>query len=159
MARQLYRLGSSEKGWAGLQECAPAVQIAKPHIIKINGQNPINSSYAGTTYHLSGKLGGKYPRGVPFNMLGLPDYSRYSVKNVNIGKPVGDYQDFKKANILAFGKNNPFDAKAPPGFVWHHDTGGMMRLLAKDIHKSVKHTGSAVQHQTRKGKGKCKGKC
>ena len=94
-------------------------------------------------------------------MFGLPDFSRYSVKNVNLGKPVGDYQDFKKANILAFGKKNPFRSKAPPGFVWHHDTGGVMRLLPKDIHKSVKHTGSAAQHQTRKGKGKGKrkGKC
>ena len=138
--------------WLGLR-------FAKSHIIRINGRNPINSSYAGTTYHLSGKLGGKYLRGVQFNMFGLPDYSRYSVKNVNLGKPVGDYQDFKKANILAFVKNNPFGAKDPPEFVWHHDTGGMMRLLAKDIYKSVKHTGSAAQHQTRKGKGKRKGKC
>ena len=92
-------------------------------------------------------------------MFGLPDFSRYSVKNVNLSKPVGDYQDFKKANILTFGKNNPFRSKAPPGFVWHHDTGGMMKLLPKDIHKSVKHTGSAAQHQTRKEKGKRKGKC
>lgn len=60
---------------------------------------------------------------------------------------------------MAFGKNNPFGAKAPPGFVWYPDTGGMMRLLPKAIHKSVKHTGSAAQHQTRKGKGECKGKC
>ena len=37
-----------------------------------------------------------------------------------------------------------FGAKAPPGFVWHHDTGGMMRLLPEDIHRSVKHTGSAA---------------
>ncbi|WP_371610512.1 HNH endonuclease [Streptococcus sp. 27098_8_148] len=51
--------------------------------------------------------------------------------------------------------NDKYDAKTPPGFVLHHDTGGMMRLLPKDIHKSVKHTGSAAQHQTRKGKGKC----
>ena len=90
-------------------------------------------------------------------MFGLPDFNRYSVKNVNLGKPVGDYQDFKKANILAFGKNNPFGAKAPPGFVLHPDTGGVMRLLPEDIHNSVKHTGSAVQHQTRKRKRK--GKC
>ena len=34
-----------------------------------------------------------------------------------------------------------------------------MKLLPKDIHKSVKHTGSAAQHQTRKEKGKRKGKC
>ena len=61
--------------WLGLR-------FAKPHIIKINGRNPINSSYAGTTYHLSGKLGGKYPHGVPFNMFGLPDFSRYSVKTL-----------------------------------------------------------------------------
>ena len=77
-------------------------------------------------------------------MFGLPDFSCYSVKNVNIGKPVSDYKDFKKANILAFGKNNPFRSKASPGFVWHHDTGGMMKQLPKDIHKSVKHTGSAA---------------
>lgn len=83
------------------------------------------------------------------------------MKNVNIGKPISDYQDFKKANILAFGKNNPFGAKAPPGFVWHHDTGGRMRLLPVDIHDAVKHTGSAAQHQTRKRKRKKKrkGKC
>ena len=109
------------------------------------------------TYHLSGELKGRYPHDVSFNMFGLPDFSRYSVKNVNLSKPVGDYQDFKKANILAFGKNNPFGAKAPPAFVWHHDTGGMMRLLPEDIHNSVKHTGSADQHQTRKRKRK--GKC
>ena len=90
-------------------------------------------------------------------MFGLPDFNRYSVKNVNLGKPVGDYQDFKKANILAFGKNNPFGAKAPPGFVLHPDTGGVMRLLPEDIHNSVKHTGSAAQPQTRKRKRK--GKC
>ncbi len=90
-------------------------------------------------------------------MFGLPDFSRYSVNNVNLDKPVGDYQDFKKANILAFGKNNPFGAKAPPGFVWHSDTGGVMKLLPEDIHNSVKHTGSAAQHQTRKRKRK--GKC
>ena len=41
---------------------------------------------------------------MPFNMFGLPDFSRYYVKNFNIGKPVSDYKDFKKANILAFGK-------------------------------------------------------
>ena len=70
-------------------------------------------------------------------MFGLPDFNRYSVKNVNLGKPVGDYQDFKKANILAFGKNNPFGAKAPPGFVLHPDTGGVMRLLPEDIHNSM----------------------
>ena len=42
---------------------------------------PINYRYTGTTYHLSGKLGGKYPNGVPFNRFGLPDFSRYSVKH------------------------------------------------------------------------------
>ena len=87
--------------WGGknLYQFAPNVQawmdwlglrFAKPHIIKINGRNPINSSYAGTTYHLSGKLGEKYPHGVLFNMFGLPNFSHYSVKNVSIGKPVGD---------------------------------------------------------------------
>lgn len=79
------------------------------------------------------------------------------MKVVNIDKPISDYKDFKKANILAFGKNNPFGAEAPPGFIWHHDTGGVMRLLPEDIHNSVKHTRSAAQHQTRKRKRK--GKC
>lgn len=79
--------------WGGenLYQFAPNVQawvdwlglrFTKSQIIKINGRNPINSSYAGTTYHLSGKLGGKYPHGVPFNMFGLPDFSRYSVKTL-----------------------------------------------------------------------------
>lgn len=53
-------------------------------------------------------------------------------------------------------EKNPFGAEAPPGFVWHHDTGGVMRLLPEDIHNSVKHTGSAAQHQTRKRKRKVK---
>lgn len=34
-----------------------------------------------------------------------------------------------------------------------------MRLLPEGIHNFVKHTGSADQHQKRKGKGKRKGKC
>ena len=129
------------------------LEFASPHIIKINNRRPINSAYAGKTYHLSGKLAGKYPHGVPFNMFGLPDFSRYSVKNVQIGKPISDYQDFKKANILAFGENNPFKSAAPKGFVWHHD-GNTLRLLPEDIHDAVKHTGSAAQNQTRKRKPK-----
>ena len=34
------------------------------------------------TYHVSGELKGRYPHDVPFNMFGLPDFSRYSVKTL-----------------------------------------------------------------------------
>ena len=89
------------------------------------------------TYHVSGELKGRYPHDVPFNMFGLPDFSRYSVKNVNIGKPVSDYKDFKKANILAFGKNNPFGILIAGIFYAALDVGGSTLQLRYQVDKEI----------------------
>jgi RHS repeat-associated protein len=112
-----------------------------------NNRMPINSCFAGKVMKgedLPESIRGKYPHGVPFNMLGFPDFSRYAAKTVNVGKFKSDSADFRKANEYAFGKNNQFGDKAPEGFTWHHhQENGKLQLIPKDIHDGVKHTGGA----------------
>lgn len=110
--------------------------------LNINGRKPINSSYSGSIYELQGSLRGQYPHGVPFNMFGIADFSRYSIKNVNIGRFTNRNDDFRRANELAFGKNNPYGNQSPANYTWHHDTNGMMRLVPRNLHDTVRHTGS-----------------
>ena len=112
-----------------------------------NNRMPINSCFAGKVMKgddLPAHIRGKYPHGVPFNMLGFPDFSRYAAKTANIGEFKSDSIDFRKANISAFGKNNPFGDKAPEGYTWHHNQeNGKIQLIPKNIHDHVKHTGGA----------------
>ncbi|WBS02566.1 DUF4150 domain-containing protein [Pseudoduganella sp. SL102] len=112
-----------------------------------NGRMPINSCFAGKVMKgndLPANVRGKYPHGVPFNMLGFPDFSRYAATTVYVRKFKGDSVDFRKANEATFGKNNEWGDKAPKGFTWHHhQENGKLQLIPKDIHDAVKHTGGA----------------
>jgi RHS repeat-associated protein len=112
-----------------------------------NKRMPINSCFAGKVMKdgdLPEHIRQKYPHGVPFNMFGFPDFSRYAEKTVHIGAFKADNLDFRKANEAAFGKNNPFGDKAPDGYTWHHhQENGKLQLIPKDIHDAVKHTGGA----------------
>ncbi|WP_426171409.1 RHS repeat-associated core domain-containing protein [Pseudoduganella sp. R-34] len=112
-----------------------------------NNRMPINSCFAGKVMKgddLPVSIRGKYPHGVPFNMLGFPDFSRYAARTVNIKQFKSDSIDFRKANEAAFGKGNPFGDKAPEGFRWHHhQESGKLQLIPQDIHDEVKHTGGA----------------
>lgn len=112
-----------------------------------NGRMPINSCFACKAMKgedLPEHIRGKYPHGVPFNMLGFPDFSRYAQHTVNLGKFGSEDADFRKANTIAFGKNNPFGNKAPRGYAWHHHhENGKLQLIPKDIHDAARHTGGA----------------
>ncbi|MNX90633.1 hypothetical protein D3C86_1226900 [compost metagenome] len=100
---------------------------------------------------LPASVRGKYPHGVPFNMLGFPDFSRYAVKKVNVGSFNNDDADFRAANDAAFGANNGFGSKAPPGYRWHHTQyDGRLQLIPADIHDAVRHTGGAAVCGTRR---------
>ncbi|MFB9168173.1 RHS repeat-associated core domain-containing protein, partial [Chromobacterium piscinae] len=163
-----YEYGPDPIQWIdpyGLKKLKPGAQYEthsnRTSVDKVNGRMPINSCYAGKTMPLQDLpdslkkkypgVVGKYPHGVPFNMKGFPDFSRYAVKNVNVGGFTTDSADFKRANEAAFGKGNPFGDKAPPGMVWHHNPqSGKLQLLPADIHDVVKHTGGAAICGTRK---------
>ncbi|MGL5002546.1 MAG: HNH endonuclease, partial [Casimicrobium sp.] len=127
---------------------------SRTDVQKINGRRPINHCFAGKT--MTGKdlpenIRGKYPHGVPFDMHGFPDFSRYAKANVNIGGLTSDSVDFRKANEAAFGKGNAFGSKPPPGMTWHHhQESGKMQLIPEDIHNAVKHTGGAACEGTRR---------
>jgi hypothetical protein len=112
---------------------------------------PINSCFAGKVMKgddLPLSIRGNYPNGVPFNMLGFPDFARYAAKTANIGRFKSDSTDFRKVNEAAFGKSNPFGDRAPDGYTWHHHhhhhhENGKLQLIPKEIHDAVKHTGGA----------------
>ncbi|MFE8645564.1 RHS repeat-associated core domain-containing protein [Sphingomonas sp. NCPPB 2930] len=127
---------------------------SRTNVRPVNGRRPINHCFAGKTMvgkDLPENVRGKYPHGVPFNMNGFPDFSRYASKTVNIGGFTGDGADFRAANEAAFGKGNPFGSSQPPGMVWHHnEQNGKMQLIPQDIHDAVKHTGGASICGTRR---------
>jgi RHS repeat-associated protein len=118
------------------------------HAQKINGRMPINSCYAGKVYPASEmprNLAQKYPHGVPFNMFGFPDFSRYAKTTVNIGTFSGDSADFAAANKSAG------LTKTPNLMTWHHShETGKMQLVPTDLHDYIKHTGGAAKCGIRK---------
>lgn len=97
-----------------------------PQIPTISGRLPINSKYAGQNH----------PSGVKFTPQGFPDFSKFSIKQVDI-KLTGDRaKDFILAN-----KKASLD-KTPKGYTWHHhENGKTMQLIPSKIHGTVKHTG------------------
>ncbi len=106
---------------------------------KINGRLPINYKYAGKTFHLPGKLKGKYPHGVPFNTQGFPDFSRYVVKQVRIKFTSSRTKDFAAADKLA---GLPRGYRQKNKLTWHHHQDGTtMQLIRSELHDAVKHTG------------------
>jgi hypothetical protein len=109
---------------------------------KVNSRVPINSTYAGKTFQLNGKLKGKYPHGVPFTIKGFPDFSRYVFKQTKIKFTGNRNIDFKKASdnvgiTEKWRKTN--------NYTWHHkEDGTTMQLLKFDLHDAVKHTGGVA---------------
>jgi RHS repeat-associated protein len=108
------------------------------------GKNfPINAKkYAGKKVPLEDlplNIRNKYPHSVEFSGAGYPDFSRYSIRNVEI-ELTGKYgKDFTAANKAAgFNKNNP----KPKDYTWHHhQNAGYMQLVPRDLHDAIKHTG------------------
>ncbi|MBE8233302.1 MAG: hypothetical protein HAW67_06155 [Endozoicomonadaceae bacterium] len=106
---------------------------------KVKGRFPINSYYAGKTFHLAGKLKSKYPHGVPFTTRGFPDFSRYVFKKTKIKFTGNRNIDFKKASDKV-GITEKWRKKNK--YTWHHkEDGTTMQLLKFDLHDAVKHTG------------------
>ncbi|MDA8451534.1 RHS domain-containing protein [Acidovorax sp. NCPPB 3859] len=132
---------------------------SRTSVRRVNGRFPINRCFAGKTMtgsDLPENVRGKYPHGVPFNMRGFPDFSRYALRKADVGSFTTDYNDFKSANEAAFGKGNPFGASSKitmngKEYTWHHtEKDGQFQLIPKDIHDAVKHTGGAAVCNTRK---------
>lgn len=108
----------------------------------INGRIPINSIYAGKIYpseKLPVEIRGKYPDGIPFNIQGFPDFSRFKIKEVRISPSKNRSLDFARADTLAgYNKTNP----RPKDYTWHHHQElGVMQLIPTELHRAVRHTG------------------
>jgi hypothetical protein len=114
---------------ASLPESCPSTAHGEK-IPTIGGRRPINSQYAGEVH----------PSGVEFTEQGFPDFSPYSVAEVEINGLTGDYAtDEALANNAA-----GFDA-TPDDYVWHHvEDGTTMQLVPKEIHSAVRHTGGSA---------------
>jgi hypothetical protein len=102
------------------------------------------------------EIRGKYPHGVPFNMLGFADFSRYALKNIDVGTFTTDARDFRAANNASFGKGNKFGSSGRivirgESYTWHHTQhDGKLQLIPADIHDAAKHTGGAAVCGTRR---------
>jgi RHS repeat-associated protein len=139
------------------QEGAPT--HAGNRVKRINGRMPQNSCFAGKTMvgqDLPEEIRGKYPHGVPFNMLGFADFSRYALKNIDVGTFTTDARDFRAANNASFGKGNKFGSSGRivirgESYTWHHTQhDGKLQLIPADIHDAAKHTGGAAVCGTRR---------
>ena len=134
---------------------------------KINGKFPINSCFAGKTMTMKDVnqnilkkypgLSSKYQHGVPFNMMGFPDFSRYAIRTVNLpGGFISDSKDFSQANRIAFGNSNNYKDKGNmiidgKRYIWHHtEKNRKIQLIPYDLHDAIKHTGGAAVCGTRK---------
>jgi len=107
---------------------------------KVNGRNPINSSYAGKTYTFAPgtELAKKYSAGVKFNDQGFPDFSPYAKKTIDIGK----LNPSSSTDILKANKAAGYGDVVPANFTWHHvENSTKLQLVPTDLHKEVKHTG------------------
>lgn len=115
-----------------------------------------NYKYAGRVYTFDegSALARKYPKGVPFNINGYPDFSQYAKATVTFDTPSleglekglclsgNDAKDFLLAN-KAMGYSY-----TPPGYTWHHlEDMKTMILVPQDIHSvaagGVAHDGGA----------------
>ncbi|MFE8645562.1 DUF6531 domain-containing protein [Sphingomonas sp. NCPPB 2930] len=151
----LFVYGPNASSWIDVSGLARKPQANAPqhssrtNVKSVNGQRPRNHCFAGKTMvgkDLPEHVRGKYPHGVPFNMNGFPDFSRYAMKTVNIIPGNSRGTDFSRANVEAFGKGNPYGSNSPVingrEFTWHHNEQlGKMQLVPRDIHDAVKHTG------------------
>lgn len=132
----------------------PEVPIGPDGLPRINGRLPINGAeFAGKRYFdkLPADLKIKYPEGVMFKANGMPDFTPYATKSVEVDGLVGDtYKDYKLANEAAGLER--YGADPPLGFTWHHcEDGRTMQLVPDDIHGAVKHTGGeAVMEHLRR---------
>jgi len=87
---------------------------------------------AGTTHEKTG---------VPFDQEGYPDFSAWSVRDVQLpGRLTGNrVADAKEANRAAG------FAKTPRGYTWHHhEDGATMQLVPSDVHRRTWHAGGAA---------------
>lgn len=144
--RQAAKAGSKKAGnTLGQAAAAGAEAGEKANAEKQAAQatrKPRNSQYAGKTYpkeKLPPELQKKYPKSVPFDKDGYPDFSAYTKKTVEVEGLTGNHaQDVAKANKAA-----GYD-KTPDGHTWHHcPDGKTMQLVPSDLHAAVPHTGGA----------------
>jgi RHS repeat-associated protein len=121
-------------------------------VSNVNGRMPRNSCYAGKVMPMSdvsdniknnySGIIGRYPHGVPFNIQGFPDFSRYAKTTVDIGSfSSNEKGDFAKADAIARSNGIAVDRDK---WVWHHNQqNGKLQLVPRDIHEAVSHTGGA----------------
>lgn len=140
---QLLRLNAE---LAQVEQIAEAVKV-KP----VAGRLPINHEYAGKRFP-DAELDPPYrDKGVRFTKEGFPDFEPHAKslpngkKRVQIELTGSHGNDKQKANALFGWKMEP------EGYTWHHhEQAGVMLLVPKVVHKTVRHTGGTAiyKHMT-----------
>lgn len=84
--------------------------------------------------HLAGKI---HPNTkVHFKATGYPDFSKWSIKTVQIKQTGNRCKDEAAANLAAR------LSETPPGYTWHHvEDGTTMQLVESVIHSKTGHSG------------------
>jgi hypothetical protein len=144
---------TSKAANVGLSSSIAKNKNTHPRVRPINNQRPLNHEYAGKIYPLESlpkKLRQKYPHSVPFTGTGHPDFSRYTIKKVDINMTGKRRTDNALANQAAGFPETPL------GYTWHHhENGKTMLLVPRDLHNAVAHTGGVA---IMKNKGNKNGK-
>jgi RHS repeat-associated protein len=97
---------------------------------KVGERFPRNAEWAGKVH----------PSGVPFNVKGFPDFSKWAVETVQLEGLTGKYGVDEAMALKELGMK-----ATPEGFVWHHvEDGKTMQLIPDDIHNAAQHTGGAA---------------
>ena len=92
--------------------------------------------------HLAGK---KHPEtGVSFDLEARPDFSRESIKEVEI-EYAGSGARGRRKDRAAANKAAGFKT-TPPGHDWHHAGDGKMQLVPKSVHQKTGHDGPLSPH-------------
>jgi len=119
----------------------------------VAGRLPVNHAYAGEEFPRSA-LPKKYrEKGLRFKDTGYPDFEPYAKALPNGNKEVRiAYTGSQEADYAAANKAAGLE-ETPRGWIWHHAEGdeGIMMLVPRDLHNTVRHTGGIAEYKHRHG--------
>ncbi|KOT62565.1 MULTISPECIES: SMI1/KNR4 family protein [Streptomyces] len=128
---------------------------------------PPNSAYAGQVVHFPDPVrAARYPRGVPVDGRGFPDFSSYARAAAEIAEPPEGFgvdelrlTDYVSANVALHAEGHELWEDVPPvatphGWTWHHVAGTRrMELVPVDVKALLRHHGglatASVDHGRR----------
>ncbi|MFI0263336.1 SMI1/KNR4 family protein [Streptomyces sp. NPDC017056] len=140
---------------------------ASPGLRAAGHAAPPNTAYAGQVVHFPDPVrAARYPRGVPVDGNGFPDFSSYARAAAEIAEPPEGFgvdelrlTDYVSANVASHARGHELwedvrSVATPHGWTWHHVAGTRrMELVPAEVKALLRHHGglatAAVDHGKR----------